>query len=478
MQPGFLVASENNVTDPRPFSFTQRDEEKQKNLMRIKMEQQLALKQEEEKAARRLRRFKANPVPTSTLEPRFQRIMVEEEIRRRTEHERAVSALKGMEQPFSFYYKDLENQRRKEEHRRIMRDPARYRRAFRANEPPPSTYEDRYRQLLAEEEIRKLRVKERAAMLLAESSLPPRMEQGMPTTASRPHSAAAASRGRDPSADLHGGVGGKEELRRPYSTRRLGRVPDFQRLHTDFQTKLLRFKASNPFRRTVPEEFRLGGKTREEAEARERKAEERRRRLEEAMLEEEKTLKELRWPFMSTREKVTPTQPPASWGAPGVSVGETRAQRLRKEATEEARKSGRYKPREEREREAAERVRKEHEKFAKMYIKKKLAEEREAESMRRALDGPAPAATTSAPPAAAPSTSAPAAAAASKSNTSAGTGVAPAEYLQARHQQEASKAREAYENVLLDLDLYRYVEVQSSGDEGSAVGKRAKAVKL
>lgn len=64
--PGFMMVNEKRVTHARPFSFTQRDEEKTKTLMRIKNEQDLALKAKEEEAARYayLFRFytKARPV--------------------------------------------------------------------------------------------------------------------------------------------------------------------------------------------------------------------------------------------------------------------------------------------------------------------------------------------------------------------------------------------------------------------------------
>lgn len=85
-----MMVNEKCVTRPRPFSFTERDESKQKTLMRIKVEQQLALKQAEEEAARRVRTFRANPIPQSTLEPRFQKILVDQAIRRRDAHEHNV----------------------------------------------------------------------------------------------------------------------------------------------------------------------------------------------------------------------------------------------------------------------------------------------------------------------------------------------------------------------------------------------------
>lgn len=88
-----------NVTRPRPFSFAERDEARRKTLAQIKMEQQLALQAEEEEAARRLRGFRANPLPRSTLEPRFQAIMVEQALHAQRVRETRMHQLKCAPRP-------------------------------------------------------------------------------------------------------------------------------------------------------------------------------------------------------------------------------------------------------------------------------------------------------------------------------------------------------------------------------------------
>lgn len=126
---------------------------------------------------------------------------------------------------------------------------------FKANPLPPSTYEDRYRQLLLGEDGRQDRIRERAAKLLADAALPSRMEIARSAERQR----AAAARAMSASGRTRAqSVDGKALLRARYATRPLGKVPDFDRLQNDFAEKLLRFKATNPFRRTVPREFQLG----------------------------------------------------------------------------------------------------------------------------------------------------------------------------------------------------------------------------
>lgn len=51
------------------FSFDQRDQNKRKTISQVKLEQELALKAVEEEEAYRVR-FKANPLPRATLQPR------------------------------------------------------------------------------------------------------------------------------------------------------------------------------------------------------------------------------------------------------------------------------------------------------------------------------------------------------------------------------------------------------------------------
>jgi len=70
----------------------------------VKLEQDLAMKAQEEEAAF-LHRFRANPLPRSSVEPRFQAI-VDEQMRKREEAaEVNMAALRSQERPFTFYYR-------------------------------------------------------------------------------------------------------------------------------------------------------------------------------------------------------------------------------------------------------------------------------------------------------------------------------------------------------------------------------------
>lgn len=215
----------------------------------------------------------------------------------------------------------------------------------------------------------------------------------------------------------------------------LGQVPDFKRLQRQFETQLLRVKASNPFRRTVPQEFLLGGGTDED---RRRRAEERRARL-----MDERNLTELRWPYASNRARVEPTQPPATWAAPeGVVVGETKTDRLRRQALDEARRSGRYASREEKAALAQQRAQEEKERWASQYVQRQLKAAKEAEGLRQVAeaagisDGPRPPVATGGRPTTAPAPAKPKpgrAAAESRMDN-------PAAHIEARHKQEVGGA--------------------------------------
>lgn len=118
---------------------------------------------------------------------------------------------RALENPFSFYERDLARLREKDQLAQAAKDPARWRREFHANPIPASTYEDRYRQLLAEEELRPLRIKERAASLLASSAMPPRMQVGVEAAEAR----------RSQSAGQRPQSASRAEMSRPYNTRQV-----------------------------------------------------------------------------------------------------------------------------------------------------------------------------------------------------------------------------------------------------------------
>ena len=62
------------------------------------------MKAQEEEAAF-LHRFRANPLPRSSVEPRFQAIVDEQMRKREAAAEVNMAALRSQERPFTFYYR-------------------------------------------------------------------------------------------------------------------------------------------------------------------------------------------------------------------------------------------------------------------------------------------------------------------------------------------------------------------------------------
>lgn len=137
-----------------------------------------------------------------------------------------------------------------------------------------------------------------------------------------------------------------------YDTKPVGTVPDFDRMHRDFDLQRTRVRATSRRNLTVPHEFRLNGSTPQEMASRDAKATERRQRIILDMQLDSELLPESRWPYRMPRGRVRPEVPPPAslpGGQPDVFAGDTRASMLRKAHTRQARRRGEYDLRTERE---------------------------------------------------------------------------------------------------------------------------------
>eukprot|EP00826_Nyctotherus_ovalis_P044344 TRINITY_DN4783_c0_g2_i1.p1 TRINITY_DN4783_c0_g2~~TRINITY_DN4783_c0_g2_i1.p1 ORF type:complete len:330 (-),score=103.61 TRINITY_DN4783_c0_g2_i1:365-1354(-) len=148
------------ITIPKPFSFNERDKGK-KRVVTAPAEEDC-------------QPFTANPIPVSTLLPKYEMIVAKNEARRMEIKQASYAITKAREKPFSFYERD------KEKH--IQRMNADYtskikEKQFKANPIPPHVTVQIYEQMMREREARREeRIKRGAEELLAKSKLPPRME--------------------------------------------------------------------------------------------------------------------------------------------------------------------------------------------------------------------------------------------------------------------------------------------------------------
>ncbi|KIZ07398.1 hypothetical protein MNEG_0552 [Monoraphidium neglectum] len=372
------------TTVARPFGFEGRALSRPQLIASVKAEQDRELRRREEAAVRRIR-FKANPVPPSTLEPRYDAILAGQAARREAGHSQSMAALTATEQPFSFYTRDQDREAQREQQRRAAKDPSRFQRPFKAAPIPKHVGERLFDAMRVDEEARRLAARVRAEM--ARERARERLEEtwkarqaaaaaayrerlmgtGPPSATATPRRHSAASL---PDGDTACRPATGPQRRRPRSAaqqawkgapRRVnGRVvsqpvPDFASLHSAWERRLAAAKESNQRRATVPQEFNLNGSTREEQATREARAAERRARIADEAADDKHQLPESRWTFTGPRAPVTPTPPPSAAAAGGggargagaagrarLEVGDTLAARLKREATRRALNEGRY----------------------------------------------------------------------------------------------------------------------------------------
>lgn len=307
-RPDVLIRrAKKGATVPKPPSFLARDANRPKTIAEQRLEQDLAIEAELE-AAELKKQFRAAPIPRSTTEPRYQRMLEREEARRERNKAQRKTALVETERPFSFYLRDKEAKRYEgeTEAERAKRRANKFQRPFKAKEIPAAVREARLPAMEAEAARRREEAKAAAAAALAESKLPERMAM---------HGAGGA----------HGASAEDKRKRWSFKPAPRKEVPDFDALHEAFFRRLKEAKKNRPA--TVVQEFKLHEK--DDAQRRRDLG-----RIEADRLEDEKRLPEVRWPFASLRAKVNSTPPPARDAGDGrtLAKNENLATKLRRQA--------------------------------------------------------------------------------------------------------------------------------------------------
>ena len=410
-RPDVLVRqAKRSATVPRPPSFLSRDASRAKTIAEQRLEQELAVEAALEEAELR-KRVAPKPVPRSTHEPRFARMVETEAARRERNRETRKQALVETERPFSFYVRDKKkadeaDPKSRSEAALKARRANKFQRRFVAKAVPKAVKELRLPSMEAEAARRKEEARIAAEIALKESKMPERMAKNVAARAGPDASGSGGSAGPAATAAV--------EKRRTWSFQPAPRkpVPDFDALHASFFRRLKEAKQSRPS--TAVREFRLHEKSSPQRRAELSK-------IEKDMREDENVLPENRWPFASTRAPVRSTPPPSFEGSVRpdfLKKNENLATKLRRQAVLRAKASGHYATKEERE--ALE-----------------LAE-REAENRRRA-------------------------AAWARSQTGDGRGAASLDAradvaASARRKQQSQIAKETVERVLMENNVYTYVE--------------------
>jgi len=399
-RPGVIVRRK-TATVPRPFSFEMRDRNKPKSISEQRLEQDLAFEAEMERAEL-AKQFRANDIPRHIFESRYQKMLEKEEMRREERRLSRRAALVETERPFSFHTRD--EQKKKEEEaaavERAKNRAKKFQKPFKAKDIPAAIKTPKLAAL--EDEARRRKEQARAAALakLAEAKAP---------------AAAEVKHGHGTSDSA------SKKKQWSFKPAPMKPVPDFDALHDKFFRKLQSARASKPT--TVPEEFKL-----HEKDAKAKAAE--LKKIKNEMRQDEDALAEVRWPFASLRAKVN-SKPPPAFNPPSddyLRKNETLATKLRRQAVVKARKEGHFSTKAEKEAlEAAQRDRENRRRAA------AWAKTQTSFAGKKALDF-------------------------GRSSMRGGD-----QHTKARHAQQAMLAKETVEKVLLENNVYTYVE------EGSVV---------
>ncbi|XP_071164391.1 protein FAM161A-like [Mytilus edulis] len=262
------------ITIPKPFKMTIREENKEKTVSKAQIELEEQRKQQEaEERIECSKKFKAAPVPAHVYLPLFDEIMEQQETKRRFLQQNSQELLKSQEKPFKFHYRE----RSKERQTRIQSAPTRRetksKHMFKANPVPDYLYDNSvYDRILEEEEYRKIRMKMHSEELLKSSSLPSNME--------------ALQKAKE----LKAKEKAIKRKKKHYSKTKVNHeVPDYDELYLHFQKELSRRK--NERDGTVVKPFHLHTENMRSS----------REKIISDIANDERTLKENRWPYKNPR---------------------------------------------------------------------------------------------------------------------------------------------------------------------------------
>jgi len=229
------------ITIPKAPAFEKRAKDKKKKGMSIREKklQEMVKYNDLEDEYEMSKQFRAKPVPKSTTEPRFQKIMDANEKRRKEVKQKSIALTKQNEKPFSFYERDM----------RKLYQPAVYDpeydvmnyEPFKANPVPGHAKVQMYQYMVnKEEKERKTRVQRNAELSLAQSSLPPRMAMYEKWRVTKE----AQSRSKS--------LENPEFTFKPCKSKP---VPDFERIQYEFQKNLDSKKQSKSLTKGEPFHF-------------------------------------------------------------------------------------------------------------------------------------------------------------------------------------------------------------------------------
>jgi hypothetical protein len=226
------------ITIPDIPTFMKRGRKKEKSIREKKLEEMIKYNDLEDEYEMS-QQFRAKPIPKSTLEPRFQRIMDTNERRRQDVKMRSIALTKANERPFTFYEREM-----KKLNQPPVYDPEfdvmNYK-PFKANPVPGHAKLEMFEYMMKKDQKeREERIKRNAELALTQSRLPPRM--AMYEAANK----------------INGEQKRSKSLDNPeftFKPRKAKPVPDFERIQNNFLKQLDSKKQSKSLTRMTPFHF-------------------------------------------------------------------------------------------------------------------------------------------------------------------------------------------------------------------------------
>lgn len=182
-------------TVPQPFRFDTREKVRPKTIRERKVE---AMIEEQRLTQSAKQTFRCKPIPSNVLEPRFEKLMADNERRRQKVKRESLKITQEREAPFSFWNRDKEKMMRRSESYSAPPLNAECRQpAFKANPIPKSCTVLVYKQTVEkQEQDRKKRIHEQAEISYAKASMPSRMQKAANRESEKP-------KAKDPIAEMY-----------------------------------------------------------------------------------------------------------------------------------------------------------------------------------------------------------------------------------------------------------------------------------
>uniref|UniRef100_A0A7S1PIP3 Uncharacterized protein n=1 Tax=Percolomonas cosmopolitus TaxID=63605 RepID=A0A7S1PIP3_9EUKA len=285
------------ITIPKPFSFDKRERTRRKMISERRFEEYIdSIQKKEDDLVHH--RFVAQPVPASTLQPKYKELQEQSKARSDEIKEMSKKWLLKNQRPFGFMQTNTYDEQKKRNLEKIKKESRFVKRPFKANPLPEWIGDKMMHQFEAENVAREKRVKERSLRLYEESKLPPRMEMWKGKEQELNKSTDSPNRRHSSSGLLSSAKHANPNF--TFQPKVNTSVPNFCRLQKEFEQELKKRKEAQPLTSLNPPKC---------ADS-ESLSKSRLVKILTDIKEDEENLPENRWPYLSKRRPEKPNPHP------------------------------------------------------------------------------------------------------------------------------------------------------------------------